>query len=65
MLSRSRSSLLSHKIRSLLSRSPVDNNDPLDYTSLSDLDDSDSEPEPIRVATEFCSFGEESLTVPT
>jgi hypothetical protein len=48
-----------------LSRSPVDNNGPLDYTSLSDLDDSDSEPEPIRVATEFCSFGEESLTVPT
>jgi hypothetical protein len=41
-----------------------DSNDPLDDTPLSDPDDSDSEPEPIRVATKFHSYGEESPTVP-
>jgi hypothetical protein len=40
-------------------------NDPSDYTPPSDPDDLDSEPEPIRAALEFCSYGKESLTVPT
>jgi hypothetical protein len=38
--------------------------DPSDYTPLSDPDDSDSEAEPIRASSEFCSNGEESPTVP-
>jgi hypothetical protein len=41
-----------------------DSNDPSDYTPLSDPDDSDSEPEHVRVATKFHSYGEESPTVP-
>jgi hypothetical protein len=41
-----------------------DNNDPSDYTPLSDPNNSDSEPEPIQAASEFHSYGEESLTVP-
>jgi hypothetical protein len=41
-----------------------DSIDPLDYTLLSNPDDSDSEPELVRVATEFHSFGKESLTAP-
>jgi hypothetical protein len=36
----------------------------LDYTPLSDPDDSDSEPEPIRATLDFTSYGEESPTVP-
>jgi hypothetical protein len=41
-----------------------DSNDPSDYTPLSDPDDSDSEPELVRVATKFHSYDEESPTVP-
>jgi hypothetical protein len=42
-----------------------DSKDPSDYTPLSDPDDSDSKPEPVRAASAFCSYGEESPTVPT
>jgi hypothetical protein len=42
-----------------------DNNDPSDYTLLSDPDDSDLEPEPVQVALVFRSYGEKSPTVPT
>jgi hypothetical protein len=42
-----------------------DSNDPLDYTPLSDPNDSNSEPEHVHVATEFRSYREESPTVPT
>jgi hypothetical protein len=42
-----------------------DSNDPSDYTPLSDPNDSDSELEPIQAASEFRSYGEESLTIPT
>jgi hypothetical protein len=45
-------------------RSQGDSNDLSDYTPLSDPDDSDSEPEPVRAAIEFCSYREESPTVP-
>jgi predicted nucleic acid-binding protein len=41
-----------------------DSNDPSEYTPLSVPDDSNSEPEPIRAASEFRSYGEESPTVP-
>jgi hypothetical protein len=41
-----------------------DNSDSSDYTPLCDPDDSDSEPDPVRAATEFCSFSEESSMVP-
>jgi hypothetical protein len=41
-----------------------DSNDPSDYTPLSDRNDSNSEPEPVRVDSEFRSCGEESLTMP-
>jgi hypothetical protein len=37
-------------------------NAPSEYTPLSDPDDSDSEPEPVRAASEFGSYGEESPT---
>jgi hypothetical protein len=40
-----------------------DSDDPSDYTPLSDPDDSDSEPEPVRAASEFYSYGEESPTM--
>jgi hypothetical protein len=45
--------------------SHIDSNDPFDYTPLSEPDDSDSEPEPVRAASEFHSCSEESPTVPT
>jgi hypothetical protein len=35
-----------------------DSNDPSEYTPLSDHDDSDSEPEPVRASSEFRSYGE-------
>jgi hypothetical protein len=41
-----------------------DNNDPSNYTLLGDLDNLHLEPELVRVASEFRSYGEESLTVP-
>jgi hypothetical protein len=41
-----------------------DNNHLSDYTTLSDLDDLDLEPELVRAAIEFHSYGEESPTVP-
>jgi hypothetical protein len=34
-----------------------DSNDLSDYTSLSDPDDSNSDPEPVRAANEFRSYG--------
>jgi hypothetical protein len=39
------------------------NNDPSDHTPMSDPDD--SELEPVQAASEFCSYREESLTIPT
>jgi hypothetical protein len=42
-----------------------DSSDPSHYTLRSDPVDSHSEPEPIRAATEFRSYDEESPTVPT
>jgi hypothetical protein len=41
-----------------------DSSVPLGYTLLGDPDGSNLEPEHIRVATEFCSYGEESPIVP-
>jgi hypothetical protein len=41
-----------------------DSSDPSNYTSVSDLNDSDSEPEPVRASTEFHSYSEESSIVP-
>jgi hypothetical protein len=37
-----------------------DSNDTLDYTPLSDPDNSDSEPAPVQATTEFRLYGEES-----
>jgi hypothetical protein len=42
-----------------------DSNDTSNCTPLSGPDDSDSEPEPVRAASEFHSYGEESPTIPT
>jgi hypothetical protein len=41
-----------------------DSNEPSEYTPLSDPIDSDSKEEPIRVASEFRSYVEESPTIP-
>jgi hypothetical protein len=42
-----------------------DSNKPLGYTPPSDPNDSDSEPEPVRAAIEFRSYGEASPNIPT
>jgi hypothetical protein len=71
LLSRSRRSLLSHnRRRSLLSHNTRWMSSTARVTAmthlttpLSDPDDSDSEPEPVRAASEFYSYGEESPTM--
>jgi hypothetical protein len=45
-------------------QSQGDSNDPSDYTPLIDPDDSDSKPEPVKAASEFRSYIEESPTIP-
>jgi hypothetical protein len=60
----SRSSRRSQQKEEDVIQSQGDSNDPSEYTPLSDPDDSDSEQQPVRVASEFHTYNEESPTVP-